>query len=335
MDASLRLHPLHTTAGLIRMASGAVDVSLRVRRCPRIDLVHANSVRAGLLAAVALPGARVPLVVHVRDCLPNTVVARLSSRLIRARAATIVANSRYTAQRLTTGGRARICWVHNPVDLSRFDAHGLGREQARDRLGIDASADVLAVVGQISPWKGQDDAIRILAGLRSQHPRAHLLIVGEPRFVGRTTRYDNRAYDCSLRALVAELELSTSVNFMGHRDDVATVMRAADIVLLPSWEEPFGRSVIEAMAMETPVAATSIGGPAEIISHGVDGLLLPPRDPNAWVPPIGRLLSDRAALRDMGRRSRERVESTFRLEQHVAAMLEVYREVASAAEHAT
>jgi glycosyltransferase involved in cell wall biosynthesis len=216
--------------------------------------------------------------------------------------------------------------VHNPVDLGRFDPHELGRERARDRLGIDVAADVRAVVGQITPWKGQDDAIRILARLRTQHPRAHLLIVGEPRFVGRSTRYDNREYERSLRALVAELGVSDSVTFMGHRDDVATVMRAADIVLLPSWEEPFGRSVIEAMAMETPVAATSIGGPAEIISHGVDGLLLPPRDPDAWVASIGRLLSDRAALLDMGGRSRQRVESAFRVEQHVAGMICVYRE---------
>jgi glycosyltransferase involved in cell wall biosynthesis len=329
MDASLRLHPVQTTRGLLGMASGAAAVSSRARRDPRVDVVHANSVRAGLLAGIALPGAKAPLIVHVRDCLPDSPVARLSSRLLRARASTIVANSRYTAQRFTGRGRADIRWVHNPVDLSRFDPHGLDRSQARGRLQIDLDADILAVVGQITPWKGQDDAIRILAGLRSQHPRVHLLLVGEPRFVTRSTRYDNRAYENHLQRLTEELGVTDSVTFMGHRDDVATVMRAADLVLVPSWEEPFGRSVIEAMAMETPVAATGVGGPAEIISDGVDGLLLPPRDPDAWVSPIGQLLEDRSRREEMGRRSRLRVESAFSLELHVASMLHVYRESAA------
>ncbi|MDB5064957.1 MAG: glycosyl transferase group 1 [Chloroflexi bacterium] len=325
-DASLRLHPVQTTVGLLHMASGARSISRRARRRPHVDIVHANSVRAGLVAALALPGARAPLIVHVRDCLPDTSVARLSSRLLRGRAATIVANSRYTAERFSGGGHGRIRWVHNAVDLRRFTPHTLPRDQARDRLLIKPDVDLLAVIGQITPWKGQDDAIRILAKLRPQHPRAHLLLVGEPRFVHRSTRYDNRTYEEHLHALSKELGVTESVTFMGHRDDVATVMRAANVVLVPSWEEPFGRSVIEAMAMETPVAATDIGGPAEIISNGVDGLLLPPRNPDAWVGALSELLSDRSRQQEMGRLSRLRVESAFALDQHVTAMLDVYRE---------
>jgi glycosyltransferase involved in cell wall biosynthesis len=328
MDASLRLHPVRTTRGLLRLASGAIGVSRRARRRPRVDVVHANSVRAGLVAAMALPGARAPLVVHVRDCLPDTPVARLTSRLLRGRATTIVANSLYTARGFRGGGAAAIRWVHNPVDLSRFDPRALQRSQARERLHIDQDADILAVVGQITPWKAQDDAIRILAGLRSQHPLAHLLLVGEARFVSSSTRYDNRAYERHLHRLTEELDVTESVTFMGHRDDVATVMRAANLVLVPSWEEPFGRSVIEAMAMETPVAATALGGPAEIISDGADGLLLPPRNPDAWIGPIGELLSDPSRQEEMGRRSRHRVESAFSVERHVASMLHVYREAA-------
>jgi glycosyltransferase involved in cell wall biosynthesis len=325
-DASLRLHPVRTTVGLLHMASSATCISRRARRRPLVDIVHANSVRAGLLAAMALPGARAPLIVHVRDCLPDTSVARLTSRLLRGRAATIVANSRYTAERFSGGGRGRIRWVHNPVDLSRFRPQALPRDQARDRLNIEPDVDLLAVVGQVTPWKGQDDAIRILAKLRPRHPRAHLLLVGEPRFVHRSTRYDNRAYEEHLHTLGKELGVTESVTFLGHRDDVATVMRAADVVLVPSWEEPFGRSVIEAMAMETPVAATDVGGPAEIISNGVDGLLLPPRNPDAWVGALSQLLSDRSRRREMGRLARQRVESEFALDRHVAAMMDVYRE---------
>ena len=63
------------------------------------------------------------------------------------------------------------------------------------------------------------------------------------------------------------------MSFLGEREDVPELIRALDILLLPSWEEPFGRALIEAMALEVPVIATSVGGPAEILDDGREGFL--------------------------------------------------------------
>src|SRR5204863_500605 len=79
--------------------------------------------------------------------------------------------------------------------------------------------------------------------------------------------------------------------FMGERGDLAPILRAMDVVLVPSWEEPFGVAVIEAMAMGVPVLATNVGGPAEIVRSGQEGVTLPPRQPERWAQVLDELLS--------------------------------------------
>jgi glycosyltransferase involved in cell wall biosynthesis len=182
-------------------------------------------------------------------------------------------------------------------------------------------------VAQITPWKGQDVAIRALADVRKSHPHARLLLVGSVKFDSRSTRYDNAAYLAGLRSLISELGLEDAVIFTGQQPDVPAIMRAVDTILLPSWEEPFGRVVTEGMAAGAAVIATSVGGPAETITDGKTGLLVPPKDPQAWVRAINRVLDDpefghrlgEAARGSMDRFSLERFYPAMR-EAHLAAL---------------
>jgi glycosyltransferase involved in cell wall biosynthesis len=114
---------------------------------------------------------------------------------------------------------------------------------------------------------------------------------------------------------------------MGERDDVPAVLRAVDLLLVPSWEEPFGRSVVEAMAMRVPVVATSVGGPAEIVRAGVDGLLLEPRRPKRWAEAIEPFLDEPDRLAPMGASGRARALERFSLSAHVEAVVAAYRDV--------
>ena len=100
-------------------------------------------------------------------------------------------------------------------------------------------------------------------------------------------------------------------------------------MLVPSWEEPFGRTIIEAMAMGVPVVATDVGGPPEILCAGVDhsGLVLPPRQPRLWAEEIQRLLGDPARLAQMAERGRSEARRRFGVERHVEAILGIYRNV--------
>jgi L-malate glycosyltransferase len=320
---SLKLHPLHTPRALAEMGGAAMQLRVAARR-HSCDVIHANSIRAGIV--LGLVRSATPTVVHVRDCLPPAPVTTATMRLIAAAATTVVANSRYTADwvRRTAPGAA-LEVVYNPVDLRRWNPERIDRLSARARLGEAGERQLLlGVVAQLTPWKGQDTAIEALRLLCEQGIDAQLLLIGSAKFVARATRYDNESYVARLRAQVAAARLEDRVSWLGERDDVPELVRALDVLLLPSWEEPFGRALIEAMALNVPVVATSVGGPPEIVQDGREGYLVAPRDTAAWAHALSRFAADPKRGWEMGRAGRRRVEEAFSLEDHVTAMIGVY-----------
>jgi L-malate glycosyltransferase len=326
---SLRLHPLDTPRALAEMGLAAWQVH-RAARLYGADLVHANSIRAGIVLGLARPSGAAT-VVHIRDCLPPGPVTTATMRLIAATATVVVANSQYTARsvRVAAPG-ARVEVVHNPVDLERWDPARIDRARARASLaGAGERRVLLGVVAQLSPWKGQTTAIEALKLLREEGIDAHLLLIGSAKFVARSTRFDNQAYVASLRARVADAGLEDRVSWLGEREDVPELMRALDVLLLPSCEEPFGRALIEAMALGVPVLATDVGGPPEIIEDGREGYLLSPHSPIAWARAVRRIVESPDRGLEMGRAGRRRVEREFTVGQHVTAMLSVYERALS------
>jgi glycosyltransferase involved in cell wall biosynthesis len=321
---SLRLHPLHTPRALAELSLAAVQVSRAARR-HRAEVVHANSIRAGIVLALArLP--KTATLVHVRDCLPAGAVSTATLSLIAARAMRVIANSAYTADSVRAlVPAARLEVLHNPVELTRFDPARIDRAAARAALGAAGERELLlGVVGQLSPWKGQDTAIEALRLLCAEGLDAHLLLVGSAKFVARATRFDNRGYVERLHRQVADAGLQERVSWLGERDDVPELVRSLDLLLLPSWEEPFGRALVEAMALEVPVIATDVGGPAEIVADGVEGYLCPPCEPHAWAQAVRRVAERPDRGRELGRAGRRRVERQFTVERHVAATIAVY-----------
>ncbi|HKN93131.1 MAG TPA: glycosyltransferase [Thermoleophilaceae bacterium] len=324
-DGSLKLHPRHTTRTLIDLARAGLAVR-RIASAEKVDVVHANSVRAGLAAVLAERLGGPPAVVHVRDCPPEGRVANLTLRMIGKGASLAVANSEHTRRRFETAcDSASLKVAYSPVDLARFNPRGVNRARERARLGIGPSTFVMTLVAQLTPWKAQDDAVRMAARLKSSHPDVRLLLVGSAKFVSSATRHDNRLFVRQLEELIESLDMQGEVLLMGERSDVPEILAASDVLLLPSWEEPFGRSVVEAMAMGVPVLATSVGGPAEAMDGA--GVLLPPRDPDAWVGPLEELLQDPERRTTMGRRGRERAVAQFGVDGHVRQMVGEYEQL--------
>jgi glycosyltransferase involved in cell wall biosynthesis len=329
---SLRLHPLHTPLALAQMSLAALQVA-RAARAHGAQVVHANSIRAGIVLGLARrmpPGLRLAretaTVAHVRDVLPPGGASAASLRLIAATATLIAANSEHTAAAVRAAApRARVEVIANPVDLRRFDPQAIDRAQARQRLGEAAGRGLLlGVVAQLTPWKGQDTAIEALGALRREGIDARLLLIGAAKFVARATRFDNERYVESLHELAAREGVAERVSWLGEREDVPELIRALDVLLLPSWEEPFGRALIEAMALEVPVLATEVGGPREIVREGVEGFLLPPREPALWASAIRRLHADPELAARLGRAGRERAVEEFTSERHARATLDLY-----------
>jgi glycosyltransferase involved in cell wall biosynthesis len=257
-----------------------------------VDVVHANSVRAGLIAYAARRMSGPPFVVHVRDILgPGTPASALKS-LLASRAAGIIVVSGFVAAdwREVHRAGAKLARVYNPIDCAVFRPDAADGASWRVDAGIPADAPLLAVVGQITPWKRQIDALETFRGLLSELPQAHLLIVGAVKFATPATGFDNPAYLEQLAARRAELGLEDRVHLLGEREDVASIMRAADLLLAPAVGEPFGRAVAEAMATGTPAVIAAEGGAAEFMRDGIDGVVVPGGETAQWVAGCVRAL---------------------------------------------
>ena len=325
-EASLRLHPVHTPAALARLPAAAVAL-IRAARRHGSQIVHANTPRAGLMAGLAAKPGGPPVVVRAHEALPDSPLGRAIRFALAGSAAEVVTVSRDTARRFNQGlARPLASPVYNSFDRDRFDPERVAPAPIREELGIALDAPLLGQVAQITPWKGQDTAIRALAELRAGGLDAHLLLVGEIAFAGTQVRYDNEGFLRGLHELVGALGVREAVHFIGRRGDVPALLRALDLSLLPSWDEPFANVMLESMAMRTPLLVTDVGGGPELVEDGVSGRLLPPRRPEIWAAAAAGLLADPEALVGMGLRARE-ATAGFSDERHAREMLEVYERV--------
>ena len=185
---------------------------------------------------------------------------------------------------------AKIQVIYNGVDVDRFTPENvLYRSAIRQRYGISDAAIVVLFVGEYRR-KGLATVIRAIGDL--QDSRVHLLAVGR----GDVERY---------RALAAQAGIVDHATFAGPTRNVEQVFGAADLFAFPTYYEPFGMVITEAMASGLPVITSRRAGASEMITEGVSGLLLDrPGDANELGQKITLLLSDEALRKDMGLRAR-------------------------------
>jgi L-malate glycosyltransferase len=329
-EVSFRLHPVTTSRGAADLARSTAAVR-RLARVWRADVIHANGVRAGLLSIGAARPGGPPLVVQVHDHLPRNALGLMVRLIIAAGADRVMAVSRSTAHDFDAGLPRRVAHpVYISIDKSRFGP--AGADGLRAELGLAADTPLLGEVAQITPWKGQLEAIEALAHVRRVLPAAQLVLVGHVAFSGPGVRYDNEAYLARLRARVEELGLEQAVHFLGRRDDVPAILRSLDLMVLPSWDEPFGTAALEAMATGTPPIVSARGGAAEYVEDGVSGRVLAPHDPERWGAAAAELLADPARIRAMGARARA-VAARFTDEAYAAGCLAVYDRALKARTH--
>ena len=297
---------------------GRAAVAASLRRL-RPDLVHANSVIPGLLAAPARRGGdRPPVVVHVRDLdLPQHAVATWLLGNCAAR----LCISRAARQALPPGLRARSRVLHNAVEEGALQLD-LSREEARRRLGLAESAGpFLGLMGRLVPEKGFGEAIAALHLLRDQWPAARLLLAGPPGGA------PERAFRAELRRRAAALGCAERVIDLGFVEEVGLLLRALDLLLVPSWIEGFGRVAIEGFAAGVPVIAARTGGLIEVIEEEVSGVLVTPRDPVALADAIRRLLRSAELRARLVAGAREALRSRYSAAHQARALAALYAEL--------
>ena len=268
-------------------------------RATQADVVHANGVKAHLLAAAAKPSGAA-LVWHMHDYLQTRPLsARLLSRLV-SRCDAILANSESVARDVRTvfGDRVPVVTMHNGIDLDRFTPEGQTIDLDDLAWLPPAPAGVIRVglVAVMARWKGHDLFLEALARL-PQDTVVRGYVIGGPIY---DTSASQRSLD-ELRARAQALGVDTRVGFTGFVDAPEQAMRALDVVVHASTEpEPFGLVIAEAMACGRAVVVSRAGGAAEIVEDGVDGLSFSPGDAGQLAASITRLAADPDERRRLG-----------------------------------
>lgn len=212
---------------------------------------------------------------------------------------------------------AKVAVVYPSVDPSRFDRARLDPERIRAELGLEAVAPLVVQVG-IRYWKGWKVLLGGFARVHREHPAAHLLLVG-----CRTGH--QRA---GVTHMAAEIGLARRFTAMTARVDVPEILAAASIVVDASWAGTgVSGPIREAMALGLPVVATEVGGNAELVHHGVDGLLVPPRDVATLAAAISRLLRDRPFAEQLAAQAHANVSQRFSIERRAKELESCYRSV--------
>jgi L-malate glycosyltransferase len=270
----------------------------RILNAHRIDVVHAHKGKGRTLALLAGLLVRIPVLILNRGVsFPLDRFQRLGYTTRRVTA--IVAVCESIKQALVRSGvdPRKIEVIYSGTDTGRFHP-GVDGAAVRRELGLTPDDFVVTQIG-VRSWKGNDDMIEAMTTVVASAPRAQLLIVG--------ARNPESLYE-----VARQRRVDRHVRVIGYREDVPELLAASDCCVDASYAGlGLTGTLREALAVGTPVVATDIEGNPELVTHGVTGLLVPPRRPDALARAVLEIIADRRRALAMAMVGRSRVESTF------------------------
>ena len=312
-ELEARMRDIVPTAPVARGMDLSPLAILRIQRALsrfRAEVVLTLMDKDVRLTGPAAQIAGVPLVVRRANDrpLPSHALARL---LYGRYPALHIANSEATRKTMLASApwldASKIEVIHNGIDADRYAAV----EPAP--LPVPAGAFTVAFAGRLEERKGVIDLIAAWIDVLENEPSAQLVVAGRGPLEGYVA---NRAAQVS------------NLHFLGYRTDIAAIFRAADVVTVPSHWEGFGLVALEALATGTPVIASDASSLPEIVRDGVDGLLVPPRIPQALAAAIVALARNPEARSRMGASGAARARDTFSMERMIDRYEDVLTRVA-------
>lgn len=299
---------------------------VRTIRRERPDIVHANTPKGSLLSMLAAWICRVPVRIYTVTGLRFETaggifrfILKSMERITCACATEVIPEGDGVARTLVGEGITSrpLRKIHNGningIDLSHFDP-----EVVAPIRRFDSGTVTFIFIGRVVRDKGVTELVRAFDRLsRDYRGKVRLLMVGpyEP---------DLDPVDDSIRMIIKE---NTSIAHVGHQADVRPWIASADVLVLPSYREGFPNSVLEGGAMGIPVIVTDVNGADEIITSGVNGLIVPRRDADALYDAMERLVSDPGLRRKMASAARGVIMDKFNRKDIHKATLERYREL--------
>jgi glycosyltransferase involved in cell wall biosynthesis len=282
------------------------------RKTRQFDIIHAHTMEWSAIVAVQL-GKMLRKPVVIKDSTMNGFSSlrrypdghRIQQKI--ARGATFVAMTEIIEQNLINAGipKEQIVKIPNGIVINR--------ESARPVASNDLKVLFVGNLYQ-QPAKGVDILLKAWRLVLNQHPTAILQIAGE----GVTPLY---------RAYVEQLGIAPSIQFLGNQSLLDTYWASATLFVLPSRREGMSNALMEAMLHGLPCIATDISGSADLISNGVNGILVPAKDTAALAAGICYMLSHPAEAQDMGCKARETIRRDFDMRIIAGKYIDLYHKL--------
>jgi glycosyltransferase involved in cell wall biosynthesis len=331
-DLQIPVHPIPFSRHPLTLRHlSALFALIGLMRRERFDVVHVHTPIAAVLGRIAAWIARVPHVVYTahgfafHDGTPRRLrraMIVLERFLCRRMTDVLFLQSREDLEMADAlrirARREGAIWIGNGVSVDRFRP---GRDDSvRAEFGFDPEDPVVIFVGRLIREKGLPELLEALVLVRREFPRVRLLVVGA------TMMGPGNADGVEVaRRWAGRLKIEAAVRFTGLRNDVERLLRAADLLVLPSHREGMPRSILEAMATGIPVVATDIRGCREEVVHGETGLLVPVGDPVRLAGAIVEILRDPVKREAMGVAGRRRALELFDEEKVLDRQVEVFQ----------
>jgi glycosyltransferase involved in cell wall biosynthesis len=271
------------------------------------ELIYANGSRAAFYGGITGKKFKIPTVWHCRVANPDRYLDQILAKL----STIIIANSKATLKRFRPKFINKVSVVYNGIDYDWLKA-----EQKNKLISINKNWKVVLIAARISKWKRHDLALDAFERVAKIDPDIHLICIGakdkeEPEWWSYLWQKTNRS------------KYRERIHWIGQVDDVRPWYKAAKILILPSENEPFGRVLVEAMAMGVPVIASQGGGVTEIIKDNVSGILTTPGNDKEIASSIIKILDNENFRRRMIIQAQERAKK-FDLNAHVESMTKIF-----------
>ncbi|GAB4186027.1 MAG: glycosyltransferase family 4 protein [Phycisphaeraceae bacterium] len=298
----------------------------RLIREIRPDIVHTHSSKAGILGRVAAWHEKVPVVIHTVHGLPfhdrqprwlhqayvalEKFAARRCHHLVAITPAMVQA---FREKRIAPPDRFSV--IPSGVDLSRFEIAPDARSKAREKLGLPPDTPVVAILARLDPLKGHDDLLDILPTLLERFPTMQMLFIGDGW---------HRAHLEQRLAQSGHGERVRLLGFVPH-EQIGTILPAADVKVLPSYQEGQSRTLIEALLCGCGIVAYGVGGIPSICIEGQTGKLVPVGDRSALADAITWMLEHPDERQTMVEQGRTLVREKFSAEYMTRELESLYQ----------
>jgi glycosyltransferase involved in cell wall biosynthesis len=323
VDSGLGLVELDVIRREIRPLQDARALAALTRFLSRSSytIVHTHTSKPGILGRLAARRTGVPAIIHTPHLFPfheesgpvpaaayvrcERLAARWCDRIV-----TVSDFHRDWALRLGIGRPGQVISIPNGVPAERAIPRG-SREELRRALGSEDGFMILAS-GRLAPQKGVEYLVRAAPRIRDEVPGARIVIAGDGPLEQRLSR------------LAVELGVEETVRFLGFRSDVAELLGACDLVVLPSLWEGLSISLLEAMAAAKPIVTTALGSNREVTDDGRAARLVPAKDVDGLAAAVMALAGSPSEREELGRTAQQIQRERYTIRRMLDAYLVEY-----------